>query len=386
MADIPWESLLEQADRHQLLPLLHVRVGAMAPPEQRKRLRSAYLAAAAKNLRLYAQLEQILSALNARQIPVILLKGACLAQEVYGNIGLRPMTDIDLLARSGELAKVVECLGAIGYATSSDEPIERQCAKAAHIAPLTRADSFPIEIHGHIEGPDSPFAVDVEQLWQRLRPIHIGAQQTFMLGAEDLLLHLCLHAARHAWRDWYDDFALKSVCDIAETTRRMAGLNWETLADRAIDWRARRPVFLVLTLARQWLGANIGDAALERLRPADFDERFIDWARGQIVSPMRAVPIGAQAARILGREPLHRRLTLFLRRLFPPVTEIRRRYHLSPASPWIGAYYLLRFSQLLGRELPATLRLLAGDAEMAAAAQHAGRGRELRQWLMESQA
>ena len=59
-----------------------------------------YLASAHRNLRLFGELRQILRAFNAAGLSVIPLKGACLAEMIYGNIALRPMVDVDLLLGS----------------------------------------------------------------------------------------------------------------------------------------------------------------------------------------------------------------------------------------------------------------------------------------------
>lgn len=380
-SDQQWQLLLDDADRRRLLPMLYPRIGQAAPPQPRDRLRRAYLATGARNMHLYAQLEQILASLNAQHIDIIVLKGACLAREIYSDIALRPMGDIDLLAQSADLPKILDCLASVGYASSSRDTIEQQFAACHHLEALTRGGEFPIELHHHIELPNSPFTVDVAGLWQRRRFIKVGDCNASMLGAEDLVLHLCLHAVRHARRDWYDNYAMKSVCDITQTTRALA-VNWDLLVNRAISWRAERPIFLVLTLARQWLGADIPTEPLESLRPADFRPQVIDWAREQFLSPIQSVePIGIHAARMLGSETPQKRLAILLKRFFPPLHEIRGQYGLPPDSPWVWACYPLRFSQLLVRDAPAIWRYWRGDLRMGAAARHAANTQKFRQWL-----
>jgi len=99
-----WEDLVQQSIRQGVTPLIYHRVkklgpGLSVPSNVLKRLRESYLQSSARNLRLYHQLGKLLLILQREDIPVILLKGAHLAEIVYGNIAVRPMADIDLLVR-----------------------------------------------------------------------------------------------------------------------------------------------------------------------------------------------------------------------------------------------------------------------------------------------
>ena len=80
--------------------------GTGLPEPVREKMKRIYFLSAARNARIYHELLIVLRALNDKDIQVILLKGAHLADSVYGNIALRPMADVDLLARSGDLLKI----------------------------------------------------------------------------------------------------------------------------------------------------------------------------------------------------------------------------------------------------------------------------------------
>ena len=102
LTDEEWIALIEMATWHGVAPLLYQRLKApplagCVPDGVRERLRGLYLNTAACNMRLYEELRPLLLALRAAGIPVIVLKGAYLAEQVYRNIALRPMGDIDLL-------------------------------------------------------------------------------------------------------------------------------------------------------------------------------------------------------------------------------------------------------------------------------------------------
>jgi len=70
---------------------------------------------AARNIRLYADLARALRALNQADVPVMVLKGAALAQTVYPRLSQRPMGDADLLVRPEDRDRARGALEAAGY-------------------------------------------------------------------------------------------------------------------------------------------------------------------------------------------------------------------------------------------------------------------------------
>ena len=101
-------------------PLLFRRVqaasqSAAVPIEATRRLRQLAVMSAAKSLRLYRQLTEVLGVLGGAGIDVIVLKGAYLAQAIYKDLALRPMADVDLLVRKADLERTEAILAAMGY-------------------------------------------------------------------------------------------------------------------------------------------------------------------------------------------------------------------------------------------------------------------------------
>ena len=116
-----WQRIVELAQRQRVAPLLYARLKErviLPPPEAAQHLRGIYLATFKRNARLLDEVGKILRALRAADIPVIPLKGAYLANGVYGNIGLRQIGDVDLLVKPVDLAKALEVLRTLGYAAA----------------------------------------------------------------------------------------------------------------------------------------------------------------------------------------------------------------------------------------------------------------------------
>ena len=97
-----WNDVVDLAVYHNLAPLLFKRLKerdarARVPADAWERLRRAYLVNAGLNMRLYRELESVLRCLRSTGIPVVVLKGAYIAEAVYRDIALRQMCDADLM-------------------------------------------------------------------------------------------------------------------------------------------------------------------------------------------------------------------------------------------------------------------------------------------------
>src|SRR5882724_9901509 len=117
-----WQEVLKSASWHGVAPLVYHNLKSISgiPQEVMDQLKGAYCGNIARNMYLYAELRRILEGFREKGLNVIVLKGAALAQSVYGDIGLRPMGDIDLLVRKEDLDCAEQIMSTLGYSTCMD--------------------------------------------------------------------------------------------------------------------------------------------------------------------------------------------------------------------------------------------------------------------------
>ncbi|MCP4689745.1 MAG: nucleotidyltransferase family protein, partial [Desulfobacterales bacterium] len=156
-----WERLIRMARFRGVAPFLFHRLDAPGPREAVPadlllRLRKLFFTEVVTNLNLYARLGKVLKTMRRERVPVIALKGAYLAQEVYDSIGLRRMSDVDLLVPKSALRKAADSLVKIGYRPVRDFKVEVETALSLHLPPFKKPDAPPVEIHWTIEKPIYP--------------------------------------------------------------------------------------------------------------------------------------------------------------------------------------------------------------------------------------
>jgi len=287
---VDWTKVVDVAVRDQVAPLLFRRLKesdarARVPADAWKRLRRAYFTSADRNTRLYRELRTVLQCFRSSGVKVIVLKGALLAEAVYGDVALRPMADVDLLVPRADLAKAGAVLLDMGGAHlkqhnqtapavgAQREDVEPGREMKRHALPVLVRD-LAVEIHWTIVSPTGPFRIDAAGLWDRARPALIAGVEVLSLSPEDLLLHLCLHFC-------YQDGCkgLRYLCDVAETVHHFRDkMDWLQVADLAREWGAARYVGLALHLAGSMLAAGVPDDVLERLVPGGIDARLLKQA------------------------------------------------------------------------------------------------------------
>jgi hypothetical protein len=347
-----WKEVVDVAVREHVAPLLFRRLkesGAQArvPETAWRRLRLAYFTSSDRNTRLFREIRTVLESLRGSGIPVIVLKGACLAEAVYEDPALRPMCDVDLLVPRAELARAEAVL-----LRAAAVPREAGRAKARHVPPVLVRD-LAVEIHWTIADPAGPVRVDPAGLWDRARPARVAGADALSLSPEDLLLHLCLHFCCQN-----GCVGLRHLCDIAETIRRFHGeMDWPQVACLARAWGADRYVGLALLLAGSMLGAEVPGEVLERLVPGGLDANLLGKARECVLAqePFHTWALLPFPNRLGGKSSWGK-VQALRQAVFPSRYKMGRRYPVSRGARHLWPYYVLRLVDLPLRYGVSTLR------------------------------
>jgi hypothetical protein len=280
--------------------------------------KQARYATAARNMLLYADLAGALRALNHAGIPVIVLKGAALAETVYPNIGHRAMGDADLLVRPEDRDRARGALEAAGY-RFLPEPEERfgpfDTAFTGEMA-FRRQEGALIELHWEltpVEWLRRLIALDTEALWRDAQPLELSwgageprsrgegergrggdreshpltpaplhksdGARVLQLAPHDMLLHLCLHLAAHNYAH------PRGYRDIVQVLNHHHPFPWDKFLDRARRFRLRTACFFALETTVSELDASVPSEVLAALRPP----RWQRWLVRHVADPRRGL-------------------------------------------------------------------------------------------------
>jgi hypothetical protein len=226
------------------------------PEEILHRLHSDFFAHARRNLFFTGELLKLLALMEEHGIRAVAYKGPVLSASAYGNVVLRTFVDLDILIHERDILRAKELFLSRGFQT-----LKTQLTRAQEEARLRSRDQkdivfvhpdlpIRVELHWRIASL-SHCALDNRLLWQRLGTIRLGGTSVSNVSAEDMLLILCVHGAKHSFK------RLQWICDIAELIRTNPDMDWNQVMEEASSSRSVRMLSLGLLLASNLLGATL---------------------------------------------------------------------------------------------------------------------------------
>ena len=262
---LDWERMLGLVDHHRVIPPVYGRLSALShlvPVHARDALRSRYRDNARKALWFTGELARILNHLESAGIKALPFKGPVLAETLYGEVTQRQFCDLDILILPADVPKAKAILLGAGH---SCEPHLRPSDEAAYIGSgcgyvfHSPAGRNLLDLQWRMAPRFYSFDFDMAGFFERAGEISVGGRAMRTLCAEDLLLVLCVHAAKHVW------IQLSWLCDIAQLAKSQP-LDWNAIQHEARRLGIERIVNLSLLLAHKLLAAVLPPAIQKRLR------------------------------------------------------------------------------------------------------------------------
>lgn len=267
---MPWETV-------RLLPLVYRNLAeARADDPDMPRLRGLYRRAWYHNNLQLATLGDILRSLDAAGIDTLVLKGAALIERYYGDAGLRPMTDVDVLVPLGSAGQAMRILEARGW----DRPrfTDEQLLRGSHGIGYRGAQGRRVDLHWQLSLalsiPGRPEASS-EAFWERSLSAEVGGIRTRVLDPADQLLHVLVHGfgAHHGT-------TVQWAADALTILRAEPHLDWDILVEESGRRRVVLPVRDSLSYLVTTLGAPVPSEVGAELSgiPTTRRDVFVHWA------------------------------------------------------------------------------------------------------------
>jgi hypothetical protein len=270
--ELDWAALFTMAEEHGVIGLLAMRLRdlreTLVPPDIRQRLQERHRAQLLFTLGMAAELFRLLGRLADEAIGTLVVKGPVLSVQAYGDAGLRQYVDLDLLVRHKEVRRATEIMTAAGY--EPDVPLSAiDAGKIPGEYLFTRSGTkLLVELHTEHTFRYFPRPLPLEKLFERQIRVAVDAHEVPALSAEDELVLICIHGAKHFWE------RLMWIADVAAMVTRQKNLNWKRAMAAARETGAERMLHVGLRLATDILHARIpeevavavrGDAGAARL-------------------------------------------------------------------------------------------------------------------------
>ena len=374
-----WDAVFGLALQHNVAPLLQraLRAGnalAILPDSVQARLEEARRATALDNLRNYGQFQRIARALRERSIPLIALKGLHLAELVYRDISLRPMSDLDILIPQPLVEDAVAALASLGYEREPSLP------NGFEIKLTHRRLDILVEVHWTLGRQGEHYTPPIDDIWASAVAAKLADADARVMSPEFLLLHVCAHLAYHHL------FALdfRALCDIAEIVRAYPTLDWKVVVAQGRRHGWGRGVAAALQLAHDHVAAAVPEEVLIAIgvdtlaaEPlADALEQLASFA--EISCDLQFAPNLTALQSTIGWRT---KIAVLWKRIFVPRAELAAIYGVSEHSAGIRLYYAVRIRDLVRRYAGSARDLSRSGPQLAA---NTARNARLERWINEA--
>jgi hypothetical protein len=319
-----WAMVLEAAASQGVAPLLarealQAAGGALAA-DARALLTSASRRATVAALDASRELAAVVGVLESAGVAALPYKGPALALDAYGDVAAREVADLDFVVAPDDADAAAAALSHAGYAPAGGVPwAAARYANAwqAQVRFVGAGSRLPVELHWRFCDRKLPWNPDVRAVLARAATRVVAGARVAIPAAEDQLILVLLHAARHGW-DRLDAFAcagaiLDRGVDGAEVLARAGAVGGRRAVLVGLDVTSRLLAIALPASLAEACGADANVArlsarALARVRRGSGDARrdarlhlaLLDttWARVRYAALAALLPTDADVASV----------------------------------------------------------------------------------------
>lgn len=244
---------------YRLLPLVYYNLKTYDDDPIMARLKGVFRHTWYKNQILLHQVEQLVSAFQAAEIPVMFLKGAALALQYYPDVGTRFMLDVDIMVPHQDYIRAIDLMFDQRWKliNCSEETLYWYHQHQFEHAFTFHKERSQLDLHYRL----LPFVPQTkETYWATASSQEWHGRKVYFLNATDQLFHVCCHGPRwgYAYLTWIAD-ALTIL--INDTTK----IHWDYLVEHSRQTRMIMYMRNALWYLSEEFHADIPDNVLHSL-------------------------------------------------------------------------------------------------------------------------
>ena len=352
-----WEQFVTEAIEYRVAFQVHEHLKSdllrikLVPQASLDRLTESINMTVVSNLRQQANLNKLLSACQAINLPVMLLKGLWLVETVYRDIRARSSSDIDLLFRPEDMPRFTQLAKELGFDLPENVTDIRDLMPAKNEFSLIQSfydPQFPIhwDLHWSLTHPLKDRPIDEEKLWDRSEIVTIAGIDCRSLCVEDHFLFLCFHAAEHHSFNYVGPRALLDIARLITSPPKP--IDWDDLIVRAHELGWNRGTWLMLELIREHFGVQPPQFVFDNLesKGEDLSQIRVAAIEAVFLSQDHHKKLSKNIIRLLSDRSFRNRAKIVMNGIFPPKEVVATQFHKPIDTPWFFLLYLRRWGKV----------------------------------------
>ena len=263
-----WDYLAKTIIDRGIAPLLYIKLSLLAnshliPKPITAKLQQSYYITLSRSTILYEHFKLLAGQFLANGIELIALKGIYLSEWLYQDIGLRQMSDIDLLVKPEDGEKALEVLAGMGYQSNGEDESDSDVkyGEVVHYTPLV-LNGVAIEVHIKLHQDNEKYRVLVAKLWENATPVTVNNIKVLTLNAYDLLIHTCIHLDKHFQQGHVQFTCFSDVTNLLE--QNSDTFDWVELENTCKLYNCDKEVFKYILLVNKYMQATVPAAIISK--------------------------------------------------------------------------------------------------------------------------
>lgn len=264
-SEVDWDYLLDLAEEHKLIPLIHenfrLHFNDEVPLDIMEDIALDFRDNMIQNLLMTEELLRILDLLKAHGIKAFPFKGLISCIAIYGNLKLRQFSDLDILVHPDQFKTTIDLLKSHSQyqqLNAVSSVYTRTCVLVKH----EKGHTYSIDLHQQLGGElFDIFPKKFEDISVNAQPLSVNGSMLYTFSPEDLLVYLCSHGCKDDWK------RLAWISDIYELIKLHENLDWKTVVSKSHDLGSHRALLLGLCLTKRLLNIEL---------PKEVDDKISD--------------------------------------------------------------------------------------------------------------
>lgn len=265
-----WESFYDLARFNKVVPHLYHTLKKenwwhLIPSNTQEKIKERAAEIKAVNGARLAKALPVLKRFEAEGIEFVILKGILFAETVYENSYYKRMNDIDILVRKASIPRILEIfeeesLLCIGERVGGNP--EKQLKTSHHLPPFIDKDlECMFGIQWGLKSPLTPYKLDYEAIWSRVRPFSFLGLNALQMSPEDNFHHICVHLG-------YYKNGVRDVFDLYNLWRKYeADFDWDLLEQEIKKAETEQLLYFALSLANKLHPNASMEALIQKMKP-----------------------------------------------------------------------------------------------------------------------
>ena len=326
----------------------------LVPQEAFDRLQQCYYVTLRRSMLLYGVFQQAARALHAAGVKVVALKGIYLSEHLYDDIGLRQLSDIDLLVRAEEGERSIEILTNNGFGVT-ENPFSLHLTPDPdfiHYPPMQK-DGLSVEIHVRLHREHPDYCIDTAAFIAHAVPVIISGVEVHTLSFYDQLIFICIHSEKHFTGSKIQFTCFADIANILTSYRDE--IDWSMLIKECATNKCEDVVMKHILLVHHFFNAPVPDFILQQyssLLGEEDMETFIRFLRGYMFTGNHVGLFNENINKIKG---FRNKIEFVAGNLFPPKGYMISRYKIKNKSLYF-LWYFYRFRIVAGSMLGKIVR------------------------------